>query len=52
MYDGNVTTDPAEAGKLVAIVGQDRLTNIMKGAIAYAGADAEFATIGWCLGGG
>jgi carboxymethylenebutenolidase len=52
LYDGKVTTDPAEAGKLVATVPQDRLTSIAKGAIAYAGPDAEFASIGWCYGGG
>lgn len=52
MYDGKVTTDPAEAGKLVGSVNQERLTNIIRGAITYAGADAEFASIGWCFGGG
>ena len=52
MYDGKVTTDPAEAAKLVQAVNPNRLTSIMKGAIAYAGADAEFASIGWCFGGG
>lgn len=51
MYDGKVATEPAEAGKLVQGASQDRLTSIMKGAIAYAGPKAEFASVGWCFGG-
>ena len=51
MYDGKVATEPAEAGKLMSLASQDRLTSIMKGAIAYAGPKAEFASVGWCFGG-
>ena len=51
MYDGKVATEPAEAGKIMQSASQDRLTNIMKGAIAYAGPNAEFASVGWCFGG-
>ena len=51
MYDGKVATEPAEAGKLVQGVNQDRLSSIMKGAITYAGPKAEFASVGWCFGG-
>lgn len=51
MYDGKVATEPAEAGKLMQAASKDRLMNIQKGAIAYAGPKAEFASVGWCFGG-
>ncbi len=51
MYDGKVATEPAEAGKLMQSASKDRLTSIQKGAIAYAGPKAEFASVGWCFGG-
>lgn len=51
MYDGKVATEPAEAGKLMQSASKDRLQSIMKGAIAYAGPKAEFASVGWCFGG-
>lgn len=51
MYDGKVATEPAEAGKLVQSADKTRLQNIMKGAIAYAGPKAQFASVGWCFGG-
>ncbi|GAB4015700.1 dienelactone hydrolase family protein [Spirosoma koreense] len=51
MYDGKVATEPAEAGKLMQAASKDRLSSIMKGAIAYAGPKAEFASVGWCFGG-
>jgi carboxymethylenebutenolidase len=51
MYDGKVATEPAEAGKLMQGANKDRLGSIMKGAIAYAGSKAEFASVGWCFGG-
>lgn len=51
MYDGKVATEPAEAGKLMQGASQARLESIMKGAIAYAGPKAEFASVGWCFGG-
>lgn len=51
MYDGKVATDPAEAGKLMSSASKGRLTSIQKGAIAYAGPKAEFASVGWCFGG-
>ncbi len=51
MYDGKVATEPAEAGKLMQGADKARLSNIMKGAIAYAGPKAEFASVGWCFGG-
>ncbi|MVM39873.1 dienelactone hydrolase family protein [Spirosoma sp. HMF3257] len=51
MYDGKVATEPSEAGKLMQGANKERLTNIQKGAIAYAGPKAEFASVGWCFGG-
>lgn len=51
MYDGKVATEPSEAGKLMQAASKDRLSSIMKGAIAYAGPKAEFASVGWCFGG-
>ncbi|MBD2702670.1 dienelactone hydrolase family protein [Spirosoma sp. BT702] len=51
MYDGKVATDRAEAGKLMSGASKDRLTSIVKGAIAYAGPKAEFGSVGWCFGG-
>ena len=52
LYDGKVTADRAEAGKLMQAVKEDRAINIIKGAIAYAGPKAHIATLGWCFGGG
>jgi carboxymethylenebutenolidase len=52
LYDGKVTADRAEAGKLMQGVKDDRAQAIIKGAIAYAGPKARIATIGWCFGGG
>ncbi len=51
MYDGKVATEPAEAGKLMQGANKERLSSIQKGAIAYAGPQAEFASVGWCFGG-
>ena len=52
LYDGKVTADRAEAGKLMQSVKDDRADAIIKGAIAYAGPKAHIATLGWCFGGG
>jgi carboxymethylenebutenolidase len=51
MYDGNVTTDPKEAGKLMSEAKESRLENIVNGAIAFAGKKAKIANVGWCFGG-
>lgn len=51
MYDGKVATQPADAGKLMQSASKERLQSIMKGAIAYAGPKAKFASVGWCFGG-
>ena len=52
MYDGQVTADPKEAGKIMSTVKEERLTNIVKGGIMYAGKKAKIANVGWCFGGG
>ena len=52
MYDGKVTADPSEAGKLMQSVDAARGKSIVEGAFMYAGADAKVATMGWCFGGG
>lgn len=52
LYDGDVTDQREEAGKLVRSRDTERLRNIVKGAMAVAGTDAKIATVGWCFGGG
>jgi len=51
LYDGKVAATPDSAMKLVQAAKTERLENIIKGAIAYAGKDAKIYTIGWCFGG-
>lgn len=51
MYDGKVATTRDSAQKYVQQAKSERLVNIIKGAIAYAGKDAEISTLGWCFGG-
>ncbi len=52
LYDGKVTADPDEAGKIMGSVKPERSEAIIKGALAFAGKDGQVATIGWCFGGG
>lgn len=52
MYDGKVATNQDDAGKYMQAASEDRGKAIVNGAMAYAGANAKFATIGWCFGGG
>jgi carboxymethylenebutenolidase len=52
LYDGQVATTREDAGKLMQGVKEDRAKAIINGAIAYVGANARIATIGWCFGGG
>ena len=52
MYDGQSTTDPKEAMKLIQGVKEDRLVNIVKGAVKHVGKKAKIANVGWCFGGG
>ena len=52
MYDGQVATDPATAGKLMQGADQARLQSIIDGGYAFAGDKAKVASVGWCFGGG
>jgi len=52
LYDGQVATTPEEAGKFMQGVKTERATAIIKGAELYAGPKAQFASVGWCFGGG
>jgi carboxymethylenebutenolidase len=52
LYDGKLTANREEAGKLMQAVKEDRAKAIINGAILYVGAKAHIATIGWCFGGG
>lgn len=52
LYDGQVATDPEQAGKLMQAVKEERAQAIVQGALDMAGPKAEIASIGWCFGGG
>jgi carboxymethylenebutenolidase len=52
MYDGKVTANREEAGKLMGEFKQERGDAIVKGALTYAGKNAKVGTVGWCFGGG
>jgi carboxymethylenebutenolidase len=51
LYDGKVAATPDSAMKLVQAAKTERLENIVKGGLVYAGAKAKIYTIGWCFGG-
>ena len=51
MYDGKVTSNPQEAGKLMQGIKEARLENIVAGARQLAGSKAKIANVGWCFGG-
>lgn len=52
LYDKKVATTRDSAGKYMQSVKTERAVAIIQGALNYAGADADIATIGWCFGGG
>jgi len=52
LYDGKVASTPDEAGKYMGEVKSERAVAILEGAQLYAGTKAQFASIGWCFGGG
>lgn len=52
LYDGKVATSNQEASQYVQSVQTQRGLDIIAGARDYAPADAIFATLGWCFGGG
>jgi carboxymethylenebutenolidase len=51
MYDGQVTTNPQEASKIMSGVKEARLESIVRGAMGFAGKKAKIANVGWCFGG-
>ncbi|MFC5271683.1 dienelactone hydrolase family protein [Adhaeribacter terreus] len=51
LYDGRVADSAKTAAEYVKDVTDERATGILKGAMAFAGKKAKFATIGWCFGG-
>jgi carboxymethylenebutenolidase len=51
LYDGKIADNRDSAMKLMQGIKNERLINIIKGAIAFAGTDAEISTLGWCFGG-
>jgi carboxymethylenebutenolidase len=52
LYDGQLTTNPDQAGKLMQGNDVARSLSIIRGATAFCGANANFRTMGWCFGGG
>ncbi|MFN3871870.1 MAG: dienelactone hydrolase family protein [Ignavibacterium sp.] len=52
LYDGQVATKREDAAKLMQSNDKKRSIEIIKGALSFAGKDAEIGTIGWCFGGG
>ena len=52
MYDGKVATTADSAMVYMKSAKSERLENIIKGAIVYAGDKAKIYTVGWCFGGG
>lgn len=52
LYDGASASTREAAAKLMAEADEDRIREIIGGAIKYAGDEASVATIGWCFGGG
>ena len=52
MYDGKVATTRDSATVYMSSAKKERLENIVKAAIAFAGKKAKIYTVGWCFGGG
>jgi carboxymethylenebutenolidase len=52
MYDGKVASTADSASKYMKAATNDRIMNILKGAITFAGNDARIFSLGWCCGGG
>lgn len=52
LYDGKVANDRETASKYMQGAEEERLYSILEGVRAFAGPEAELATIGWCFGGG
>lgn len=52
LYDGRVADTRERAQQLMQGAKEDRIREIIDGAIKYAGDDARVSTVGWCFGGG
>ncbi len=52
LYDGKVADNQEDASKYMQAMTTERGRAIVQSAGAYAGADANIFTIGWCFGGG
>lgn len=52
LYDGRVATTREGASQLMQSVNNERAQKIIEAAVNYAGDRAQWATIGWCFGGG
>jgi carboxymethylenebutenolidase len=52
LYDGRVATVRDSASKYSGSMSGPRGEEIIRGAMAFCGKSARFATIGWCFGGG
>lgn len=52
LYDGKVTNNPEEAGKLMQGADVTRINQIINSAFKYVGKKAKIAVSGWCFGGG
>lgn len=52
LYDQKVAATREDAVKYMQEVRTERAEAIIRGAIAYAGKNAEIYTLGWCFGGG
>ncbi len=51
LYDGVTPENEEKAAEMMRTVDEDRIRNIIKGAIKYAGNGAEISTLGWSVGG-
>jgi len=52
LYDGKVADTREKASEYMQSVDTDRATAIINGFYSHAGEGREYATIGWCFGGG
>lgn len=52
MYDGKVSDNRDSAASYMRNAKKERLENIVRAGIDYAGADTKIYTVGWCFGGG
>jgi carboxymethylenebutenolidase len=52
LYDNQIATTPEKAGEIMQSIKDKRAREIINGLKKHLPSDAEFATIGWCFGGG